>query len=109
MNMNKFVIDVLKPIGIPVYFATNTGDASEYLVFNVWEIPSLHADDREHQITHMVQIDIFTPDNFLPIADDVKNRMIDAGFMRVFENPADYIEEVKLFRKTFRFSYTTKN
>lgn len=109
MNMNKFVLDVLKPIGIPVYFATNTGDASEYLIFNVWEIPSLHADDKELQVTQMVQIDIFTPGNFLPIANEVKKRMVEAGFMRVLENPADYIEETKLFRKTFRFSYTTKN
>lgn len=107
--MNRFIQNILEPIGVPVYFVTNLDDVDEYIIFNVWSVPGLHADDKETQTNYTVQIDIFTRGNFLRIADEVKNRMEDAGFMRILEDPGDYIEEANLFRKTFRFSYTTNN
>lgn len=107
--MNQLIKQTLDPIGIPVYFGTYTGSSKEYIIFNEWNIPGLHADDTEIQTNHTVQIDIFSPGNFLGIADEVKNRMRTAGFMKIMEDSAEYIDETKLFRKTFRFSYITKN
>lgn len=104
--MNQLIKQTLDPIGIPVSFGTFAGTANEYIIFNVWSIPGLHADDGEMQTNYTVQIDIFSTGNFLKIADEVKTRMVDAGFMRILDDPVEYIDEIKMFRKLFRFSYT---
>lgn len=106
MSFNSFVKSILDPIGVPVAYATYTGTASEYIIFNEWNIPGLHADDKESQTNHTVQIDIFAKGNFIQLADEVRSRMIAAGFMKIFEDPAEYIDNTKMYRKILRFSYT---
>jgi hypothetical protein len=103
--MNKFVKSILDPIGVPVANKTYLGSEQTYIIFNIWSIPGLHADDMEIQTDYTVQIDIFSPGNLTNLAKQAKNRMIAAGFMRSYENE-EYVEEAKLFRKIFRFKYS---
>lgn len=102
--MNKLVKSILDPIGVPVANVTYLGDENTYIVFNIWSVPGLHADDTEIKTEHTVQIDIFSPGNLTNLAKQVKSRMLGAGFMREYENEG-YVEEAKKFRKTYRFNY----
>lgn len=103
--MNKFVKSILDPIGVPVANKTYLGGEQTYIVFNIWSVPALHADDMEIETEYTVQIDIFSIGNLTNLAKETKDRMINAGFMREYENE-EYIEEAKLFRKIIRFNYT---
>lgn len=103
--MNKLIKQILSPIGIPIDYGTYLGTANEFIVFNVWSVPMLHADDKEIGTNYTVQIDIFSPNNLLKIANEVNSRMINAGFMRILDDPVEYLQDKKLYRKTFRFSY----
>lgn len=104
MSFNNFVKSVLDPIGVPVFYITYTGTASQYIVFNEWNIPALHADDQEKQTDYTVQVDVFSTGNFISLVDQVKDRMTAAGFIRILEE-SEYIEEKKIFRKILRFRY----
>lgn len=103
--MNNLIKSILAPIGVPVGYITYTGTESEYIVFNFWSVPGLHADDHEVQTNFTIQIDVFSQKNFIRLANEVKNRMINAGFMRILED-SEYIQDTKTFRKIYRFSYT---
>ena len=102
--MNSFIRDTLTPTGVPVAYMTYTGAKSEYIIFNYWSSPLVHADNVEVKEDVTVQIDIFSAGNFTVLAEDAKNRMIDAGFTRVLEN-SGYDNDMKMFRKTYRFNY----
>lgn len=104
--MNKFVKSILDPIGVPVVNTTYLGGENTYIVFNVWSVPSLHANDEEILSTYTVQIDIFSPGSTTNLENEVKNRMKKARFMRSMEMPGEYIQEAKLYRKMMRFKYS---
>lgn len=104
--MNQLILETLTPTGVPVAYMTYTGNNPEYIVFNWWGSPLTHADNRERRENVTVQIDIFSKGDFTNLVQDVKQRMIDADFMKVQEGSGNYIEDTDIFRKTLRFSYT---
>lgn len=103
--MNQLIMDTLTPIGVPIAYLTYTGSASQYIVFNHWSVPLAHADNKEIQSNVTVQIDVFSSGNFTALVEEVKDRMIAAGFMKILEDAGEYIEEANLFHKMIRFSY----
>jgi len=104
--VNQLILETLTPTGVPVAYMTYTGNNPEYIVFNCWGSPLTHADNRERRENVTVQIDIFSKGDFTNLVQDVKQRMIDADFMKVQEGSGNYIEDTDIFRKTLRFSYT---
>lgn len=107
MNMNQFIKDTLSPTGVSVSYLTYTGSANQYIVFSYWSVPLAHADNKEIQSNITVQIDVFSSGNFTALVEEVKDRMIAAGFMKMLEDSGEYIEEANLFHKMMRFSYQT--
>lgn len=108
MSLNKLIRDTLLPLGVPVAFANYNQTADTYIVFIEYnQAPRLNADDQEVITKHFFQVDIFSKGNYLQLVEDVKERMKQAGFSRMFESET-YEEEMKMFRKILRFNYDTK-
>lgn len=100
--MNKFILQTLENVGAPVAFETYTGDESTYIRFFYLPQGQFSADDDEKHTTHFVQVDIFTPGNYLSLTKTTKQLMKQAGFRKNFEH-SQYEEDTKLFHKILRF------
>jgi len=101
-------MDTLRPLGVPVSFMNYNNTASTYIVFMEYnQAPWLQADDEEKWTKHFYQVDIFSSGDYLQLAKDVRNAMKEAGFGRMFESET-YDDDMKKFRKIFRFSYISK-
>lgn len=105
MNLNKLIIDTLKPLGVPVAFANYNQTADTYIVFIEYNQASrMNADDNELITKHFFQVDVFSRENYLQLVKDVKQLMKKAGFGRMFESET-YDDDMKMFRKILRFNY----
>lgn len=108
MSLNKLIMETLKPLGVPVAFANYNQTADTYIVFIEYnQAPKLNADDKEIITKHFFQVDVFSKENYLQLVEELKERMKQAGFSRMFESET-YEEEMKMFRKILRFNYDTK-
>ena len=108
MSLNSLIINTLKPLNVPIEF--NTYDLSDdtYIVFMEYNQGSgLNADDDEFATHHFFQADIFSTGNYLKLAKDVKKLLKEVGFTRINEFDGDYEPNMKRFRKTMRFCYST--
>lgn len=107
MNLNRLIMDTLKPLGVPVSFGTYNQTADTYIVFIEYnQAPRMNADDEEIITKHFFQVDVFSRGNYLQLVKDVKQRMKEAGFGRMFESET-YDADMKMFRKILRFNYDT--
>ncbi|SDO79262.1 hypothetical protein [Halobacillus aidingensis] len=105
--MNNLVKSTLSPLNVPIAKLRYLGGESPYIVFSYWEVPYAHADDVEIETEYTIQIDVFTKGNPETLADNARELMKNAGFMKVFENE-DYVEDLQLYRKIMRFNYQAK-
>ncbi|MCL9970351.1 hypothetical protein MX569_07025 [Anoxybacillus kestanbolensis] len=105
MSLNKMIIETLKHVGVPVAFQTYSGTATTYITFFEYnQFSALNADDEEQQTAHFIQVDVWSKGDYTSIVQQVKERMIAAGFRRTSE--VDLFEqETKTYHKAIRFSY----
>lgn len=105
MNLNKLIMDTLKPLGVPVAFANYNQTANTYIVFVEYNQASrMNADNEEIITKHFFQMDVFSTGNYLQLVKDVKRLMKEEGFGRMFESET-YDADMKMFRKILRFNY----
>ncbi|MDN4609123.1 hypothetical protein [Sporosarcina highlanderae] len=105
MNLNRKIMDTLKPLGVPVAFGNYNQTANTYIVFVEYNQASrMNADDDELITKHFFQMDVFSTGNYLQLVKDVKSLMKEAGFGRMFESET-YDTDMKMFRKIIRFNY----
>lgn len=103
--MNTLVTQTLKKTGLPVGRLRRPGTATEYIVFYPYnEYPGQFADNNEVQTKYSYQVDIFTKQDYEPIAKAVHSHMLAAGFIRITKF-GEYEEETGYYRVVFRFSY----
>jgi hypothetical protein len=108
VSLNSLIIQTLKPTNIPVSFATYNQTADQYIVFVEYNQASwLNADDEEMWTKHFLQVDVFSKYSYTSLVKDVKERMKQAGFGRMYESET-YDDEMQRFRKILRFSYISK-
>lgn len=108
MNLNKLIMDTLKPLGIPVAFGNYNQAEDTYIVFIEYnQAPQINADDDEIITKHFFQVDVFSRNNYLQLIKDVKRLMKQAGFGRMFESET-YDDDMKMYRKILRFNYESK-
>ncbi|WP_079479718.1 hypothetical protein [Halobacillus salinus] len=105
--MNDFIQSVLSPLNVPLAKLRFRGGESPYIVFSFWEVPYVHADDKEIETQYTIQLDLFTKGNPEELANSARALMKGAGFMKVFENE-DYVEDLQHYRKIMRFNYQTQ-
>ena len=105
MNLNRLIRDTLTPLGVPVAQANYNQTADTYIVFLEYNQASkMNADDKELISKHFFQVDVFSSGNYLQLVKDVKSRMKQAGFGRMFESET-YDEDMRKYRKILRFNY----
>lgn len=105
MNINRLIMDTLRPLGVPVAAANYNSTAETYIVFVEYNQASrMNADDDELITKHFFQVDVFSSGNYLQLVKDVKRLMKQAGFGRMFESET-YDIDMKKFRKILRFNY----
>lgn len=105
MNLNKLIMDTLRPLGVPVSFARYNQTADTYIVFVEYNQASrINAEDEELITKHFFQVDVFSNGNYLQLVKDLKKLMKVAGFGRMFESET-YDEDMNMYRKILRFNY----
>lgn len=109
-DIQKLVLETLKPIGIPVYFISRKEVNPPLITFNVvGERGREFWDDEEQATQYKITINIFSRGNYLPYKNEVKKRMVQAGFIRTDIPECIYHEDVELFNQPMYFSYTKEN
>ena len=105
MNLNHLIIDTLKPLNIPVARARYNQPADTFIVFLEYnQAPRMSADDEEIVTKYFYQVDIFSKGNFDDLVKEVRNRLTDVGFRRMFESET-YDEDMGYYRSIMRFNF----
>ena len=106
MDMQKYVFDTLKDIGVPVSFVARGESHLPLVEFNVtMEKSDMFWDDEETVIKYGVIINIFSRGNFVQLKQEVVNRMLRAGFIRK-EIPATvYMEDTEIYNQPMSFDF----
>lgn len=106
MSLNSFIMSILSPLGVPVRPLFYNGSASTYITFFEYnQNGALHADDEEKKTHHFIQVDIWSDGDYINLANQVRENMKQAGFIRTFETEV-YDYELDNYHKVFRFRYT---
>lgn len=66
-----------------------------------------YSENEEDYTTYLVQVDIFSNDDYTPLEDKIKEKMIKVGFIRDIAVDL-YEKDTGLFHKAMRFSVTLK-
>ncbi len=98
---DEIVIDDLK---IPVAEIKYTGHETTYITWSVIvETPGLNANDEDIASIVSVDIDIFSVNNFLKIAKEIKRRMKANEWVWTGDSKESFDEETGLYYKTCTF------
>lgn len=103
--INKLIIDVLKPLGVPIAFQKYSGKSSTYVTFHEY-LASGEAfdDDHESYTGHYIQVDVWSKEDYDLIVKNIKTTLLESGFKRLDE--ADFYEtDTGLYHKGLRFFY----
>lgn len=105
MNINKLVLDALKPLNVPVSFQFYSGTADPYVTFFCYfENGELFADDIQKGTGYYIQVDVWSKGNYSSIVEQIKSAMTQAGFS--FVSATDlYESDTKIYHKAMRFYY----
>lgn len=106
--INKDVITALKGLNVPVSFITYSGTASTYITFTVInENSALDVDDVEAYTRYLVQVDVFSKNDYTELVSKAITNMEESNFKRILARDF-YESDTKLFHKVIRFSYFIK-
>lgn len=105
MNLNKLIRETLKPLNVPVAKARYNQSSDTYIVFIEYnQAPRMSADDKEIMTKYFYQVDIFSKGNFDNLVKEVRERLTEAGFRRMFESET-YDEDMGYYRSIMRFNF----
>ncbi|WP_040210854.1 hypothetical protein [Clostridium polynesiense] len=103
--INKTIIEILKPLNIPVTFQKYTGKAETYITFHEYLTSGeAYEEDEEALIGHYIQIDIWSKGDYTVIVKEAKEKLRKAGFRRLNESDL-YEEDTKIYHKGLKFYY----
>ena len=106
MDMQKYVMDTLKDIGVPVSFVSRGESQLPLIVYNVTqERGDAFWDDEETVVKYGVMINIFAKTNFLTLKQEITNRMIRAGFIRIEIPATKYMEDIEIYNQPMSFDF----
>ena len=106
MDMQKYVYDTLKDIGVPISFVSRGESTFPLVVFNITqEKGNLFWDDKETGIKYGVMINIFSRGNFVQLKQEIMNKMLRAGFIRREVPATIYLEDTEVFNQPMAFDY----
>lgn len=105
MDINKLIINTLKPINVPVNFEFYKGDETTYITFSEYlQQGEVFSDDEENATGHYIQVNVFSKKNYSKIVDQVKKLLIEQGFIRKTEHGL-YETDTQIYHRVIRFFY----
>lgn len=103
------VIKTLEPLKIPVMFnAVPTGSdiPNQYITFlEINAKPALEASDQEYETERLIQVNVWSEDDYYKLVEDIKKLMEPSGYERTFEYDAPKQEGDSHFNKVLRFVF----
>lgn len=103
-DINKYVLETLKPLDIPVFFVSRKETNLPLVVFNVTSEKSFEFwDDEETMIVYKVTVNIFSKGNYIEHKNKIKNLMKQAGFKRTDIPECIYHEDVGVYNQPMFF------
>ena len=109
IDINKFVMDVLKPLGISVAFQalpTGSNIPDQYITFlEINANPAFENGDSEVETYRLIQVNVWSRTNYFTLVEEVKRLMEQAGFERTLEYDAPYSDGDSHFNKVLRFVF----
>lgn len=101
MNINKLVIDTLKPLGIDVRYRVYSGNESTYITF--FELSNTNEDyseDRNETEVHSLQIDLWSKADVTQLKKDIKQALEEVFYDVTFNDL--YESDTKVVHIAFR-------
>jgi hypothetical protein len=103
--MKASIVDILKPLNVPVCRLKYSGTAPTYITYFIFnEMGDLFADNEEIVTGYHVQVDIWSKGDYTDIENQLKELMTAAGFKRTYAIEL-YEEETHIYHKAIRFFY----
>lgn len=103
--MNKLIIDLLKPLNVPVSLQRYTGKADTYITFHEYFTSGEEYEDDEEVLTaHYIQVDVWSKVDYSEIVKKTKELLLKAGLKRLNEIDL-YEEDTKIYHKGLKFYY----
>lgn len=100
--MNKSIIDLLSPLGVPVSLQTYSGAATTYITFfNYLENVESYANNEETSLGHYIQVDVWSKGNYSALVKGVLEALKQAEFRRTYVTEL-YENDTKIFHKVIR-------
>ena len=82
MSLNSLILSTLEPITVPVEFRKYAGTETTYVTFfEMLDVPTFHGDDKLTHTRTIVQVDIWSKGNLIPLVGQVKTLMEQADFL----------------------------
>lgn len=105
-DINKYVLDTLKPLDIPVYYVARKEVNLPVVIFNVTgEKGFRYWDDEEQLVKYKVSINIFSRGNFIKYKNQIKDLMSKAGFKRTDIPECIYQEDSDIYNQPMFFEF----
>lgn len=103
--INKLIIDLLKPLNVPVSFQRYTGKADTYITFHEYFTSGEEYEDDEEALTaHYIQVDVWSKVDYSEVVKKTKELLLKAGLKRLNEIDL-YEEDTKIYHKGLKFYY----
>ncbi|MCB4305128.1 hypothetical protein LGK37_16770 [Clostridioides difficile] len=107
ININDLVIEILKPLKIPISFQRYNGEEKTYITFFSYLEQNRYADDEMVGTEHYIQIDLFSKNKMSYINKEIerllkKNNFIKRSIHEIKESDYSY-------HTVFRFLFFYKN
>jgi len=109
IDIADHVIKTLESLSIPIMFntvPTGSNIPEQYITFlEINAKPALEASDQEYETERLIQIDVWSEDDYYKLVEDVKRLMESADYERTFEYDAPKQEGDSHFNKVLRFVF----
>lgn len=108
MNPELLIISLLEPLGYPVFQDYYPGNSTTYITFFFYhEGAAYSSDNKEKRTGYYVQVDVWSIDGELAsdLREQVKDTLIEKGFIRKGIVPGEYDEPTQIYHKGMRFYY----
>lgn len=101
MDVNKLLIDTLKPLNIPVKFQKYTGTATAYTTFFEYlNNNESYADNTETSIGHYMQVDIWSKTDYTDVVNQAKI-LLKTISSKIYETEM-YESDTQIYHKVIR-------
>lgn len=106
MDMQKYLTQTLKEVGVPISFVARGEGRLPLIVYNITREKSNKFWDNEEQIIkYSISVNIFSAGNYV----DIKNKTIEvmkkAGFIRTEVAECIYLEDLGTYNQPIFFDY----